>query len=214
MPDEFLLFSLYVMELVAAVTGFLYWKKIKDSHWKWFPVFLATIFLLEITCYHLKSKWSNPIVIYVNIPLEFLFYFWLFYAYFRQSRLRYGAIAAGIIYVSTLLAEALLLAKKKFMFQSLSYEVGNLLLVVLIITFFIRFAKSDKILHYWRDQMFWVCIGLIVFFLGTLPFFSFWNSLLKYDRAMFNGYRQVMFVLACLMYGCFSVSFIWSKKLK
>jgi hypothetical protein len=209
--------AIYLMELVACVTGFIFWRKISGSYWKWFPVYLAVVFISEVTVEVLANipgcrTVANDIVLFWSIPLEFLFIFWLFYSEYKNRGDRRWPVLAAAVYLITWLIDIIWFKNVQFSFTSLSYEVGNVLLLALIILFLIRFMLSNDILHYKINTMFWVSIGLLVFYLGSLPYFALYNNLYKYNRILFHNYWKVMMVLNYIMYGFFTLSFIWSKK--
>src|ERR1700733_13083217 len=81
---------LNIFECIACITGFLYWKMIRQSYWRWFPVYLAIVVLTELfgkyAVYIKKDAALNTAIYnYWGIPMEFLFFYWLFYQYFRRS---------------------------------------------------------------------------------------------------------------------------------
>lgn len=82
------------------------------------------------------------------------------------------------IYLLTLLADMLFFNQmRKFWFSSLSYLVGNIILLILIIIFFL--VSQTGTTTYQGNMMFWTCTGLLVFYLGSLPFYGLWNTLAR-----------------------------------
>lgn len=148
---------------------------------------------------------------YFGIPIQFLFYFWLFRKYFFDSAQRYWPVAGLIIYVLSWLGEMFFFEKAKYWFMSFSYTIGNIVLLVLIITFFIKFIHSEQILKYRESTMFWVCLGLLSFYLGTFPFYALRNTLFHNYNEVFNIYYHVNFILDYLMYIFFTIAFIWGR---
>jgi hypothetical protein len=198
---------LNAFELLACIVGFVCWIKIKDTYWRWFPVYLALIVLVEITAeyfLHVKKNLvlNNGIYQYFGLPLEFLFLYWLFY--------RWPLIAAAI-YLACWLLDIFYLGQLSLYFESISYIIGTIMLTVLLLIFFINFSKSDAILKYQSSMMFWVCIGLMIFYVGTLPFYGLRTTLYHLDKHFFYAYWYIQFVLNYLMYTLFVVAFIWGK---
>lgn len=215
--DDYFRYGMYTMELAAAVSGFLAWKKIKYGYWKWFPVYLAVIFLAELMGEYSAAVLQNnelhmAVYNYFSIPLQFLFFYWLFYRYFKGSDAAWAAVAGTVLYIILYFLDIFWLSEYTFTFKSFSYMAGNIILLVLIILFFIRFTTSSEILHYRESRMFKVCIGLLLFYLGTLPFFGLWHNLWKYYPNFAYNYWYVQIVMGTLMYLCFAISFVWSKR--
>lgn len=207
---------LNMLELLACVTGFIFWNKIKSTYWKWFPVYLALIVLTEITgeyFLHIQGNLQLNIAVYsyFGIPLQFLFFYWLFYWQFKNSNKGKWPLISAAIYLISLLADLLYISKIRFYFESFSYIIGCLFLLVLILIYFTRFIKSDEILKYKSSMMFFVCIGLMVFYVGAMPFFAFRKALYVNHKDFFYLYWYIQFGLNYMMYLLFIVSFIWGK---
>ncbi|HET6993535.1 MAG TPA: hypothetical protein VFI06_01075 [Chitinophagaceae bacterium] len=206
---------LNILELVACITGFLYWRKVKDTYWRWFPVYLATIVLIEVTAEYFLYEQRNAevslgIYQYFGIPLEFLFFYWLFYRYFDKKN-RWPLYSAAI-YIACWLLDIFYLGHLSLYFESVSYGVGTILLLILLFQFFMQFARSNDVLKYRSSMMFWVALGIILFYMGTLPFYELRNTLYRMDdKTFFFVYWYIQFGLNYLMYILFVLSFIWGK---
>ncbi len=208
--------GLNFFELLACVTGFASWRKIKNSYWKFFPLYLALIVVTEITAEcigYLGGNWklNADIYYFFGIPLQFIFFYWLFYKWFVLQSEKRCALLGTAIYLLTLLADMLFFNQMKFWFSSLSYLVGNIILLILIIIFFLGFINSRHILTYQGNMMFWTCTGLLVFYLGSLPFYGLWNTLARDYPDIFNAYWIIQVLFNYLMYIFFIIAFIWGK---
>lgn len=206
---------LYLLELVACITGFIYWNKIKGSFWKWFPFYLAIICAVEITGDVLNYNQTYEIknVIYNNfsIPLEFLFFYWLYYKYASGKRRKLLVVLCITVYVISFVLDQLYFRNTNFYFNSFSYCIGNMVLLVAIISFFIQFSTSNEIIHFKRSMIFWVSLGALIFYLGSLPFYGLYNLLYKKYFEVFVFYSYIMYVCNWIMYSLFTVAFIWGK---
>jgi len=206
---------LIFLELAAAITGFVYWKKIRHTYWKWFPIYLLAITLFECLGVYLSYGLNNydangMLYSYLVLPLEFLFFTWLFARYFESPKERQWAIAGAILYVLSWIVEMIFLRKKDTWFMSFSFTVGNIVLLILIIIFFIRLVNSEKILHFRKTMMFWVALGVLIFPL-TFPFFALRNTLYSDYPELFYIAWYISTGLMYLMYLLFIAAFIWAK---
>ena len=216
---QHLLTILRIMEAIACIAGFLAWKKIKDSYWKWFPVYLAFIVVSEFignyTQVHHLEHLNKAYFNYFEIPIEFLFFFWIFHMAFRRIIYSHLPMICTCIYIACWLADIFYLRiyfnQSKFWFDSFSNTMGNLLLLILILRYFTELVSSDAILHFKSDMLFWVSTGLLIFYLGTFPFFGLYNILARVDQEFFLTYKYIMYVLNCIMYLSFTFSFIWGR---
>ncbi len=200
-------------ELIAAIVGFLHWNKIKNTHWRWFPVYLIIIFIGETIAFFLtKQKMIEEkylLYTWFIIPLEFLFFYWLF---FKEKLLNEKLILSfSVLYVVAVIADNLFFSNKKFFFSSFSYMIGNFFLLLILLMFILKFSKTEKIVKFNTEPIFWVCMGLVLFYLGTFPYFGLRNKLFYYHNSIFINYTWAMGILNYIMYSLFALSFIWGK---
>ena len=195
------------------VVSVFYWSKIRNSYYKWLAFYFLYIFIMDLTgaCMDILLIPNQRFYDLLVIPVEFLFFFWLFYQYFRSNdSTRLPIICTGI-YLVGLLVDMLYFTKHLFPFSSFSYCIGNLLLLILILRFFIQLINNDAILSYKRNMMFWICTGLLIYFLGSLPYYGLRNTLVyKFPRINII-YNYIALAFDCLMYLMFTFSFIWGK---
>jgi hypothetical protein len=144
--------------------------------------------------------------------MEFLFFCWLFYQYLPQKQ-KWMAVTGAGIYLLTLIIEMIKIHGVDYFFKSMSYSVGNIVILLLTVTFFINLFNSTEILLFKRNIMFWVSIGLIVFYLGTFPFYALYNYFLKTDRPFLEAYAWAMIFSNYCMYLLFTIGFIWGKSI-
>lgn len=208
--------GLNALELLACITGCIYWKKIRHSYWKWFPVYLGVIVAIELSAKYIREVLNNVnlnsrIYLFLGIPLQFLFFFWLFWKYYRNSKAGRWPLAAAGLYIVCWITDIIAYSKEQVRFFSFSYTAGNILLLILIITFFVRLVQTDEVLAFKSNMMFWVCLGLLLFYLGTFPFYGLRNTLRVNYPALFNVYWYIQFGLNYCMYISFILGFIWSR---
>jgi hypothetical protein len=200
-------------ELAACITGFLFWNKIRHTYWKWFPVYLAIIVAIELTAEYfsyvqLNQPINDAIYWYIGLPLEFLFFFWLFYQYFKPRK---WPLILASIYVVIWFLDQVYLSNMNLNFDSFSYTIGNALLLIYLFIFFIKFSNSNAILHYRSSMFFWVALGLLIFYVGTFPFYGMRTTLIREYPGIFYVYWYIQFFLNYCMYSLFIVAFIWGR---
>ena len=202
--------TLIWVQLIAAIVALLHWSKLKNSYWKWFVIYLCTLFLIEAF-----SKWglnNNPsyrayLYDFLGIPIQFLFFYWL---YAVKSLKNYRVFwTCTLLYSLSFLPYFMLFAKGSIVF-SLSYTVGNVLLMLMVFLEIFKQIKSEKILLFRSNFMFYINIGIMLFYIGTLPFFSFYGLILRDENLWLNYY--IFFMVANhIMYLLFICAFVWGK---
>jgi hypothetical protein len=201
--------------MTACVTGFIFYKRLSNSYLRYFPFYLAFIILSEATGWLLKKNMlalTNAMFFnYVVIPTEFLFFFWLFHKYFSNRKYNKLAMACMAVYIMSWIVDISYFNSNIYSFNSSTYTIGNLLLLILIFRFFIELITTEDILHFKSNMLFWISGGLLLFYLGTFPYFGLLNTLARDYPELHEVYRNVTIVLNILMYLMFTFSFIWGK---
>jgi hypothetical protein len=195
---------------LAGIVGLVNWQVVKKSYWKYFPLYLIIIPFLEVLSYLLRGSLGGKITVFITIPLEFLFFFWLFYKNSQKKKL---ILIGSLIYVFSFIMEIFLAERiNKGYFLSFSYSIGNLILLVFILQYFYYLIFTERILFFYQERMFWVALGLLVFYLGTFPYFGLYNLLLTKHFKLLVSYTWVEIFLDYAMYLLFAASFIWGKE--
>ena len=203
--------TLVAAEGIAAVTSILFYKSIKGSHYRYFSVFLTVIFCCELFGMFGEKliAYSNPSFFnYFVIPLEFLFFFWLYACKsFKNKKLFY---IFSLIYALSFILNELYFIKNKSIF-SFNYTMGSFLLMFLVIIEYYKQINSDDILNFTKNKMFYINLGVTLFYIGSLPFWAFYMQLLEYEK-IWRLYLIYFRISGIIMYLLFASSFIWGKR--
>ncbi len=206
---------LTILEIIACLSGYVYWRKMKGTYWVAFPIYLTFIVISELIGWLLANEKYKHLNIgfynFLEIPMEFLFFFWLFNITSKSLSYNKLPLICAFIYLISWLVENIVYWNTPFFWAEKSYETGNLLLLILILRYFIVLVTSDEILNFRTNRMFWVCSGLLLYYLGSAPFYGLRSIIISnYPRLMAPFYTIVL-VLNCIMYLMFAISFIWGK---
>lgn len=209
-PQPLLLDIFVALQILAAIIALLYSKKNLKSYWIWFVIYLNCIFLFdffsnEIASFILISK--QNIYAYFIIPLQFFFFYWLYALKSLKSKELFSIFV--LIYLASFIPIELYFEKLKVVF-SFNYIVGTLLLMVLVFLEFNKQIKNDAILEFAKNKMFYINIGVMLFYVGTLPFFGFYNLFLK-EPSLWNPYYVYFLISNSIMSLLFAASFIWGE---
>lgn len=211
-------FFIYIF-LVGAF-GLFYTRKQPKSYWATFPWFLIIVALLDggglvINQKFLRTYPKLNFYYYqlLVIPFQVIYYFWLINRNIvTGKRVYYTGIVLFLI--SVFLEGFAVIKLEGYFFNSFSYMVANLLMLAHILRYFYQLSKNDRILFFYRERMFWVSLGLLVFWLGALPLFGIFNYLVTNYPKVFMIYFNLILIFNFIMYTCFLISFIWAVKEK
>jgi hypothetical protein len=205
---------LFFTEILSFLIGIYYVKKLKKQSQKWFVAYLGIIILFEtisVILEHYKIMHIDLFTFFV-IPLEFLFFQWLFYQYSTDKEKK-RIIIYAITYISAFIIERIFLNNfQQFSFLSFSYTIGNVVLLIIIFQYFFKLINSERILYFYTEHLFWISCGLLLFYLGTSPYYGLFNYLRIGHLNILYGYAYIMYFLNCSMYLLFGASFIWGRE--
>jgi hypothetical protein len=120
-------------------------------------------------------------------------------------------LAFIFIYLIFFIADELLYRETYSRLYLRSYLAGVLGLLVIIIMYGYELLNSDRLFRFYKQPEFWICAGVLLFYLGTLPFHLAWNvASVKFVRAYANT-KGIFYFLICTMYVFFSISILCLK---
>lgn len=202
--------TLVVIQFITALIGTVYFFKLKKIYWKWFSIYLIIIFIQEsFWKFNVSIERQYRIAYYVffGVPLQYLFLYWL---------CALKSLKNKILFFLSVIAYVLIIGISLFLKNinevfSISISIGTIILIVLIILEFIKQIKTDNILKFKENKMFYINIGLILFYVGSYPFHVLGPELHKNYLDIWNIYFTYFLIANCSMYLLFSASFIWGK---
>ncbi|MBB4808192.1 hypothetical protein HNP38_003533 [Chryseobacterium defluvii] len=203
--------SMFWIEGLAVAVSLLYYNRIKGHYWKYFVFYLILIFLCEAF-----GKWGEHFIEfskakfynYFVIPVQFIFFYWL-YAAKSLNRVKLFSILS-LLYLLSFIPSEFFFSKSKIVF-SFNYTFGCLILMFLVIMEYYKQINSTDILNFNKNRMFYINLGVTLFYIGTLPFLTFY-PLLREHIEIWNIYFNYFLISGTLMYILFSISFIWGKQ--
>ena len=213
---DILRYIILFLETLTALIGVMYWKKWKGTPYTYFIVYLVIIAVSEYFGFYFSKsgmKVANwALFNYMILPFEFLFFFWLFQAELGKKKL---AMFFVLLYLISWLIDTFILAqpvyKSRLWFSSFSYTIGNVLLLIFLLMFLIKLVTGDSILYFKNNILFWISLGLLLFYLGTFPYFGLRNLLYLKYKPVYFVYTYFFYLLNYLMYLSFIGGIIWGK---
>ncbi len=205
-----------LIESITLIVGIITFKKYRDSYLKYFLFLLAFVVVLEYGVLGLKkiygSDFQNHFIYNISTSIQHIYYFTLYYRVLYNDR--YKKLVRGflILFLVSIVFNFAFIQKLTVdgPFHSYTFTLGAVLLIVSIGLFFAEMLKSDRILKFRSYLMFWISIGLFVFYTAIIPVILSVNFLpMGIEPKML---RAILFALNLMMYGCFSIGFIVSNK--
>lgn len=206
--QDLMLLSEGLAALIAVIMTF---KKREKSLYSYFAIYLVFIFCCEMFG-KFGIKYSPfPIHLFFNyfvIPLEFIFFFWLYAYVSLQKKILFWSFTA--VFLLAYIPNELYFLKNKYIF-SFNYTFGSVLLMFLVVMEYYKQINSDRILEFAKNPMFYTNLGVTLFYIGTLPYWAFYLQIFEHKQ-VWNIYTLYFQISAIIMYLMFASSFIWGKQ--
>jgi hypothetical protein len=205
-------------ELQACIIGLLYWGRSKGSYLQKFAFILLLIFATELfgkyLSFNINLHKYNPILYrYWGTPLQFIFFFWLYFQEFKITKNKQLPIYVGSCYLISWIIDEIFNIKPDWKwFPSLSFGIGVVCILLLVVFYFLNLMKNEKIVFFYRQPLFWISFGLLIGYITIIPLFTLRNGLNKQHIELLTTYWKIGIILNCIMYLLFSISFLCTKK--
>ncbi len=209
--------------LIAAIIGTIYFYKYKHTPLKYF---LYLLWYITITEFFSLYTNENEVLIYIDKSgqkynlwmfnlLEIITFITLFYIYFRSIKNLNYKFWIKIFIISYIIISIInwsVLQNFILEWSELPYIIGSFFTIGAIVFYFIELLRSEKIVLFHKTLLFWISIGLLLFYAGTIPFSIEMNGYALIPGIRIHKLFLIMYILAILMYLIFTFGFIWSKK--
>ena len=204
-------FSIKLTEALACITGFVFWKRLSPRCWKSFPVYLLVITLCEFAGWYMNnngmSRQGKYMYSYFVVPLEFFFLFYMYLNMLPKVFRKTVFMLAGI-FLLAFIAEYMLLLNTKWVWRSLTYVTGIVSVLILSIIYLLSLISRERVIQYKKEPFFWVNLGVLLFYVGSFPYFATLNYMYKANISLFWVLAFAMVVLNSMMYLFFTAGFI------
>ncbi len=208
-------------ELLASIIGTVYYSKYKNTHLKYFLFLLWYITLTEFGAWYASE--NNILGFFDQKGRHYNYWFYnllkivtfstLFYIYLKSISTKKYKLWIRIFFITYVIFVAvnwLFIQNFAFEMSEIPKTIGSIFLIVSILFYFLELLQSEKIVIFHKTLLFWISVGLLLFYTGTIPF-----SLKVNGYALIPGIHKlflIVYILAIIMYSIFTFGFIWSKK--
>ena len=208
-------------ELIAAIVGTIFFYKYKNTPLKYFLYLLWYITLTEFLGRYIRETGNLayiddnglPYNLWLYNTLEFITFNTLFFIYSKYlESINYKKWVRYFAYVFSIVFTINWIFIQNYFKEGAEIPVilGSIFLILSILFYLIELLRSEIIIVFHRLLLFWISVGLLLFYTGTIPF-----TLKVNEYMLFPGIHKlflIVYILAIIMYLTFSFGFIWSKK--
>jgi hypothetical protein len=191
LADELFIKLSQLSILVPVATGYMSYKELDRSFRLLFGFYVLTIFF-EISASWLKMICHNNMPgLHLYTLFEFLAYSAVFFLNFKKNRILSTAIKINaVFFVIIAIADAFVI-NGIWHHNSLSRTYSSIFLIVYALVYFYLLMVNDGEYYSWQYPLFWVCVGIMIYF-GLNLFYFMLNSYLISNEENFAN--SVMYI--------------------
>lgn len=221
-------FAFRAMELIAALAGTIFITKYRVKFWtRYFVYFLWVNFFIEVfgklpdlideidylsflkNSFLAKNAWLYNIYTILSYLFYISFFKWNLKTIVFKKILK--MLALLFLISSTL---NLILTDVFFKVHSpFPMIFGTSILLISVFFYFFEMLKSERILYFSKDLIFYIAVGALIFHLCATPVFIY-STYYKNEISLFfvKIHRIVLYSAIIFMYTCYTIGFIVCSK--
>jgi hypothetical protein len=208
MDTNYLLYFINFFELIAAFIALLFFNKYNKSSERFFLYFLWFTLLIEVSgiAWRYLSVKSNFWIYNIFTLLAFNFYFFWYHQIISNRLLRKVVVLFVLIF--SIVTFYNFITEPWGGYHKITFIVGAFFTVFSAIFHFYELLNNDEIIDVKHKLSFWISTGLLLFYVGMIPFMIFSDTFDSY-----HNYRNIILIfLNLILYTCYSLGFIWVKE--
>src|SRR5580704_7577502 len=208
------LYLTYIFLGIALLSSFtLYFQPIQQIYLKLFPFFLFSIGILSAIIGYLFFKGKSNVFFYnIYTTLEFCFYFFVMSQIILNRKIK--RIIYFFLYAYPIVEIVnIFFIQKTTTFTNVTYSIGCLLIVLSSIWYFFELFQLSYTINLLTDSNFWVCSGLMFYYVCNFPIFSLLNFLKTPSTIIVINVTIITNILDVLLYTSFTIAFLCRLKI-
>jgi hypothetical protein len=202
-------------EIAAFLVSLFLWKDLRKTSLWALPYYLGFIVCLELVTRYMGRELHMTIgwMFNLSIPLEILFFSYLFQQHLEKKRFREITRYFMILFAVFAIAYNLLFWKPGF--HAIFLRISTVSMILLSGMYFIDILQREVPVNVLHQPMFWISVGLIMFNAGELIMSFLMEPLIEDRNRWRRMYKLVNNNLNLILYLAISVGAmvaVWRKK--
>jgi hypothetical protein len=186
----------------------VYFQHTAPLYLKLFPILLAINLTVEIGGQWVAFRFGSNVTLF-NFYTAFELSFFLFMLREMIVNPRLKRVILILIWGYPLFCIInILFIQKPGNWHSISYGIGNILVVGFAIYYFFELFKRPKAINLLREPAFWICCGLLFFYSCSFPFLGLVNFMGNAPGVIIRNFSSIITLLNILLYVLFTIAFL------
>ncbi|HEX3769204.1 MAG TPA: hypothetical protein VHT72_12550 [Puia sp.] len=178
-------------------------------HLKLFSCLLGLTALVELTAFalptffHIKNNW-----LYNSFTLVEFWTYAYFYSFIIRKKILKGILLLFMVTFPVFWFITVFYQYGFFTWNSSVIVVGSFFSVLLPVMYYYQIITETEIIALRTLPEFWIATGMLIFYLGSLPFFGMLNFLGRSHASIISKLYAVLTVQNIIMYSLFTYAFL------
>jgi hypothetical protein len=209
------LFLSILFEFAVFVISVIFYRTLKENKLGTFPYFLFFVVTGELTGYVLAKMYQTNIAFYnVFTTLQIAYYLLLLSNSIESAKAKRVLLIFMIFFIIASVINYFFIQDISNELVSYTFTIGCLLITMGASYFFYELIQSNIIENYTTYPLFWIVLGLFIFYVCNIPYMSVYNYLSRNYKTVFGAYFKIIECLTYIMYSFFIIGIICSSRRK
>lgn len=207
---EDIFMALYAIVFVISLIKYPIYK---NTALKFLPLILLVTLITERVGKYLGNIGDVPHNLALFNIYNFVYFSFFFYIFMKmipndrfKKYIKLGTVIFWLFFISDLVFTGIF--NNSF---ARTYIAGSGILIFCIILYYINILQSSLVLLIKNDLLFWISVGLFLFYIGYIPI-KIIKTYFYQATEFFSVLLVIQFSLIIVMYLCFLIGFLWMKK--
>ena len=201
---EFFQNSIFYIELTTLIIYLYFFKKHRVSFYKWFIAYVFFSCLVEFIGGYYKEM-DNYWIYNIYTFFEFLCITLIYYSLNKETTSR-----KIIIYITVIFYIIYFVSFKFEVLQNYTVLILSVFVSFFMLLYLKELLNSNKIMNFKKEISFWITVGFLIYYLGTVPFFSLLYIGGMNDRILFTMLSLIVMIAHFVFIG----GLIWSNRIQ
>lgn len=154
---------------------------------------------------------DNSVIYNLYTIISYLYYYYVFWSFSKDHSFRKNILYAALIFMVSCVINVFFQSFTSDS-QTLSYGVGGCILLYCTISYLRYFISLPQKFTIKQNILFWMSLGLTIFYIGYVPIKIFWFFKFIYGFSESPWIRSIHLTLIFVMYLFFIVGFIQMRR--
>jgi hypothetical protein len=187
------------------------YKSVKKIGLNYFLPFLILTIIVELSgLWMIQNGINNYLLFNIFTTVEFVFYSFLFFKHYRKNKNKVLSLLFMPLYILAVTIN-LIYFQGIEKFHTYTFLLGAFFMAVFCCLFFYESVLPEYVeIILTKQPFFWVCTGLLLFYLGSVIINALFEYLRNFDMQIEGKkiYSSINQILNIILYSAFLISFI------